>query len=68
MVERPIAHMWSDELSKGSAVFTDDLRPLNNELIAVLVRSTVPHAEIINIDFTEALKVPGNLLDSEKNI
>jgi len=44
---------------KGSAVFTDDLEPLKSELTAILIRSTQPHAEILSIDFSEALKVPG---------
>jgi xanthine dehydrogenase/oxidase len=51
--------MWASEMVKGSAVFTDDLEPLKSELTAVLIRSTQPHAEILSIDFSEALKVPG---------
>lgn len=59
LVERPVAHMWASEMVKGSAVFTDDLEPLKSELTAILIRSTQPHAEILSIDFSEALKVPG---------
>jgi xanthine dehydrogenase molybdopterin-binding subunit B len=47
-------------MTRGSAVYVDDLPERKNELTAVLVRSTVPHAEIVSIDFTEALKVPGD--------
>ena len=59
LVERPVAHMWSDELARGRGVFVDDMRPLKDELVAVLVQSKVAHAQIISIDFSEALKVPG---------
>jgi xanthine dehydrogenase molybdopterin-binding subunit B len=41
------------------ALYTDDYEPLKNELTAILVKGTVPHAEILSIDFSEALKVPG---------
>lgn len=51
--------MWSDELSRGRALFVDDMKPIKDELVAVLVQSKVAHAEIISVDYSEALKVPG---------
>lgn len=51
--------MWSKEMAKGSAIFTDDIKPTCNELVAVLIRSTIPYGKIISINFEEALKAPG---------
>ena len=52
--------MWSDELARGRALFVDDMKPIKDELVAVLVQSKFAHAEIISVDYSEALKVPGN--------
>ena len=62
LVERPVAHLWSDDLARGRGVYVDDMKPLKDELGAVLVQSKIAHGEIISIDFSEALKVPGKLL------
>jgi xanthine dehydrogenase molybdopterin-binding subunit B len=56
--------MWSDELARGRAVFVDDMTPIKDELVAVLVQSKFAHAEIVDVDFSEALKVPGKVLFS----
>ena len=42
----------------GAAVYTDDLA-LPRMLHAKTVRSSVPHARLLGVDFAEALKVPG---------
>jgi xanthine dehydrogenase/oxidase len=59
LVERPVPHVWSQEMAKGSAIFTNDIRPSCDELVAVLVQSTIPYGKIISINFEEALKAPG---------
>jgi len=51
--------MWSQEMAKGSSIFTNDTRPTSDELVAVMVRSNIPHGKILSIDFNEALAVPG---------
>ena len=57
--------MWSDELARGRAVFVDDMKPIKDELVAVLVQSKVAHAEIVSVDYSEALKVPGTGLPKD---
>lgn len=58
-ITKPIAHMWGAEQSCGSAIYIDDIKPLQNEMQVVLVQSTRAHAKILKIDFEQALKVPG---------
>ena len=43
---------------QGSAEYADDIR-LKNTLYAKFLRSTYPHAHILDIDYSEALKLPG---------
>ncbi|XP_064600822.1 xanthine dehydrogenase/oxidase-like [Liolophura sinensis] len=43
----------------GESVFLDDIPPYSNELHLGRVMSTKAHAKILNIDPTEALKMPG---------
>lgn len=57
--------MWSDELARGRALFVDDMKPVKDELVAVLVQSKFAHAEIVSVDYSEALKVPGNGLPKD---
>ncbi len=42
----------------GRAVYTDDIR-LPNMLVARILRSPLPHARILKIDVSKALRVPG---------
>ena len=57
--------MWSDELARGRALFVDDMKPIKDELVAVLVQSKFAHAEIVSVDYSEALKVPGTWLPKD---
>ncbi len=43
---------------QGTAEYTDDIRR-KNTLYAKFLRSTYPHAHILDIDYSEALKLPG---------
>jgi len=43
----------------GEAVYTDDMPKRPNELVGKLVVSTRPHAKILSIDASEALRIPG---------
>ncbi|TRY72731.1 hypothetical protein TCAL_00262 [Tigriopus californicus] len=58
-ITKPIAHMWGAEQSCGSAVYIDDITPLQDEMQVVLVQSTRAHALIKKIDFEASLRVPG---------
>ena len=45
-------------LVKGKPVFADDIK-IENLLHIKILHSTVPHAKIVNIDSSDALKIPG---------
>jgi aldehyde oxidoreductase len=55
-----ISHPRPSSLAKacGTAHFTADIR-LRDALELAVLRSTVPHARIVSIDATDALKMPG---------
>lgn len=58
-VGKPIPHMSANKQACGEALYCDDVPHFENELYLTLVFSTEPHAEIISIDATKALSVPG---------
>ncbi len=58
IVGKRIPHRDSVEKVKGSAVFTSDIK-LNGMLYGKILRSTVPHAKIGNIDISKAVKLKG---------
>lgn len=58
-VGRPLRHAAGDKHVTGEALYCDDLPPVDNELHMTLVLSTQPHAEILSIDSSTALQVPG---------
>ncbi|MCP4624697.1 MAG: molybdopterin-dependent oxidoreductase [bacterium] len=58
IVGKRIPHRDSVEKVKGSAVFTSDVK-LSGMLYGKILRSTVPHAKISNIDISKAAKLKG---------
>ncbi|CAL2045675.1 unnamed protein product [Caenorhabditis brenneri] len=55
---RPIANYFNERAITGEALYVNDI-PAHNAVHLGFVLSTVPHAEIINIDHSEALKLEG---------
>ena len=51
--------MYDTEKAVGTLQYADDLRFGNELLHAKIVHSTIPHGEILSIDISEAMKVPG---------
>lgn len=58
IVGKPIPHRDAVEKVKGNAVFTSDIK-LNGMLFGKILRSSVPHAKIHNIDISNAVKLKG---------
>lgn len=58
-VGRPMMHRTALSQATGEAVYCDDLPHTDGELFLMIVTSSRPHAKITNIDFSEALKLPG---------
>ncbi|XP_016295765.1 aldehyde oxidase 1-like [Sinocyclocheilus anshuiensis] len=58
-VGRPMMHRTALSQATGEAEYCDDLPQTDGELFLVIVTSSRPHAKIIHIDFSEALKLPG---------
>ena len=58
MVGTSRPYIEAGKKAQGSAEYTDDIR-LKNTLYCKFLRSTHPHAHILEIDCSEALKIPG---------
>lgn len=58
-IGKPANHVAALKQVTGEAQYTDDIPPLKNELHAVLVLSTRPHAKIVSRDYSAALDIPG---------
>ncbi|XP_071320850.1 aldehyde oxidase 5 isoform X2 [Trachinotus anak] len=58
-VGRPSMHQSALQQATGEAKYYDDLPPVSGELFIFMVTSTRAHARIINIDPSEAMKMPG---------
>ena len=58
-VGRPLMHLSALQQATGEAIYVDDMPSYKDELYAAIVDSTRPHAEIVNIDISEAEKVEG---------
>ena len=52
-------HLSALQQATGEAIYVDDMPSYKDELYAAIVDSTRPHAEIVNIDISEAEKVEG---------
>ena len=50
-------HLSALQQATGEAIYVDDMPSYKDELYAAIVDSTRPHAEIVNIDISEAEKV-----------
>uniref|UniRef100_A0A8C4NZM7 Aldehyde oxidase n=1 Tax=Dicentrarchus labrax TaxID=13489 RepID=A0A8C4NZM7_DICLA len=59
LVGRPSMHQSAFQQATGEAKYYDDLPLVQGELFIFMVTSTRAHAKIINIDPSEALKMPG---------
>ncbi|KAH0621628.1 hypothetical protein JD844_023150, partial [Phrynosoma platyrhinos] len=59
MVGCPIMHCAGIKHATGEAVYCDDIRTVENELFLALITSSRAHAEIVSIDVSEALQLPG---------
>uniref|UniRef100_A0A1I7T580 Xanthine dehydrogenase n=1 Tax=Caenorhabditis tropicalis TaxID=1561998 RepID=A0A1I7T580_9PELO len=57
-VGRPIANYFNERAITGEALYVNDIQT-HNAVHLGFVLSTVPHAEIINVDPSEALKLKG---------
>lgn len=58
-VGKSIVHASAFKHATGEAIYCDDIPQVNGELFLTLVLSTESHANITNIDASEALAVPG---------
>nr|XP_015813530.2 aldehyde oxidase 6 isoform X1 [Nothobranchius furzeri] len=58
-VGRPMMHRSAISHATGEAVYCDDIPKTDGELFLVLVTSSRAHAEIIALDVSEALTLPG---------
>ena len=56
---KPLKHKAADHQVAGTAQYTDDMPHIEGELYAGLVLSSKAHAEILSIDTSTALAVPG---------
>uniref|UniRef100_A0A8D2KYG3 FAD-binding PCMH-type domain-containing protein n=1 Tax=Varanus komodoensis TaxID=61221 RepID=A0A8D2KYG3_VARKO len=55
----PIMHHAGIKHATGEAVYCDDIHPLEKEFFLTLVTSSRAHAQIVSIDISEALQLPG---------
>ncbi|XP_041351962.1 xanthine dehydrogenase/oxidase-like [Gigantopelta aegis] len=58
-VGRPLVHKTAYQQATGEACFVDDITPVEGELFLSLVLSSKTHANIINMDASEALSIAG---------
>ncbi|KAL3837024.1 hypothetical protein ACJMK2_022415 [Sinanodonta woodiana] len=58
-VWKPVPNIHSESIVTGEAMFLDDSNRYDNELFLACVRSSRAHARILDVDVSEALKVPG---------
>merc|ERR1719228_36127 len=56
---KPIPNVAGLDCATGQAQFNMDIPKLDNELFFGLVSSTAVHADLVSVDPSEALKVPG---------
>lgn len=59
VVGKSVVHTSAMKQVTGEAVYVDDMPKLANELYAVVVQSTEAHANILNVDYSEAVAVAG---------
>ncbi|XP_064600707.1 xanthine dehydrogenase/oxidase-like [Liolophura sinensis] len=59
VVGRPLPHLSSIKQATGEATYVDDMPPYKEELFLALVLSTKAHANIVSMDVSAALEMPG---------
>ncbi|ODN01661.1 Xanthine dehydrogenase [Orchesella cincta] len=59
LVHRQVPHASAIKHATGEAKYCDDIPKFKNELELIFVLSSKPHANILSVDFSEALKVSG---------
>ncbi|XP_072835150.2 aldehyde oxidase isoform X2 [Pogona vitticeps] len=55
----PLMHLAAIKHATGEALYCDDIHPVQKELFLAFVTSSRAHAEIVSIDTSEALNLPG---------
>jgi len=58
MIGRRLPRIDAKDKVKGRALYTDDLR-LPGMLCGMILRSPFPHAKLVRIDTSRAMKLPG---------
>ncbi|KAM5349677.1 hypothetical protein ACJ41O_006182 [Fusarium nematophilum] len=58
-VGRPIPHLSALKHCTGEAEYVEDMPRQNNELFGGLVLSKMAHAELVSVDWSAALEMPG---------
>jgi xanthine dehydrogenase/oxidase len=58
-IGQPIAHKSARLQVSGEATYTNDIAMPSNTLYAALVMSSKPHAELVDVDVSDAEKMPG---------
>lgn len=58
-IGKGLSRVEDERLITGEGTYIDDLSPLPNIKHAAILRSPYAHAKIINIEVTEAMKIPG---------
>ncbi|KAJ8309320.1 hypothetical protein KUTeg_014194 [Tegillarca granosa] len=58
-VGRPMTHLSAMKQATGEAVYIDDMPRFSNELYLAFVLSTKAYAELVKVDATQALTMPG---------
>jgi len=59
VVGRPLMHLSALQQATGEAIYVDDMPSYKDELYAAIVVSSRPHAEIVDVDISEAAEVEG---------
>ncbi|RIB14481.1 molybdopterin binding aldehyde oxidase/xanthine dehydrogenase [Gigaspora rosea] len=62
IVGKPISYASAMKQSTGQAIYFDDIPKIEGELYGAFVTSQKAHAKILNIDPTQALNVPGQII------
>ncbi|KAM8934727.1 aldehyde oxidase 1-like [Pelodytes ibericus] len=58
-IGRPIVHRSGIKQATGEAIYVDDMPPVDQELFMAFVTSTRAHANILSMDFSEAVVMAG---------
>ena len=59
VVGKSNSHVAALKQTTGEAQYTDDIPAMKNELFGCFVLSTKPHANLVSVDYSAALELPG---------